>query len=45
MDYSGDISRDELINNLSNAMINNEENTFDKMFTLIELEEEVENLV
>ena len=40
MPFSEDISKDELIKSVSNAMINNEEQTFDEMIVLIEIGEE-----
>ena len=43
--HSGDISRDALVNNMSNVMIRNEENTACWTLSLVKLEEEDENLV
>ena len=41
--FGAEISKDNLITNISNAMINEEENSMDLMLTLIEKEEEEED--
>ena len=40
--FGAEISKDNLITNISNAMINEEENSIDLMITLIDKEEEDE---
>ena len=45
LSFSGEMTKYELVKNVHNVMITNEEETFDQMFELIELEEEDEGSI